>query len=248
MRGLERSLDVLAAMNVEPGPHSVVGLSRSTGISRPAIYRILATLAKLGYVTQSPEKDRFQLTSKVRSLSSGYNGDMDFYARAMPRLQELQRRVVWPTNLAVRMDAMMYLALTTRSSSPWVIDRIKVGDHVPMVGSAAGQIYLACAPAPEREALVEELALSEPSPADRRVLRGRIEKAVRLARDAGFGSRYRELVPETGEIAVPIYEGDRVVACLGMTFIASVMNVDEAARKCLPRLLETAADIGLAGA
>lgn len=244
MRGLERSLQILAAMNQRPGPHSVVGLNRSTGISRAAIYRILAALTDLGYVTQSVEADRFQLTARVRNLSSGYDGDADLYARALPLLQDLQRDIVWPTNLGLRMDATMYLALSTRASSPWVIDRIKTGAQVPMVGSAVGQTYLAFASPAEREHLVEQLTGSARLAVDRIAMRRRLGKAIRLARDAGYGSRYKGLEPGTGEIAVPVYEDGRIIACLGMTFIASVMSAKEAARKFLPRLLETAADIG----
>lgn len=243
MRGLERSLQILATMNDRPGPHSVVGLSKTTGISRAAIYRILASLTKLGYVMQSPEMERFQLTSKVRTLSSGYESNVELYARALPRLQDLQRRIIWPTNLGVRIDATMYLAVSTRASSPLVVDRIKIGAHVPMVGSAVGRTYLAFAPPPESEALIEQLVVSARTSLDRTDLRGRIDKEIKLARDAGYGARYKGLEPATGEIAVPVYEDGRVIACLGMTFMASVMNAAEAARRYLPRLLEAASDI-----
>jgi IclR family mhp operon transcriptional activator len=70
-RGITRTLQVLTALNGANGS-SLTAISRLTGISRPALYRILAALMKAGYIRRRDGDRLFFLTSKVRMLSAGF--------------------------------------------------------------------------------------------------------------------------------------------------------------------------------
>ena len=54
----------------ERGGCSVLQISAATGISRPALYRIIETLELEGYVVREANSPTYRLTSRVFELSA----------------------------------------------------------------------------------------------------------------------------------------------------------------------------------
>ena len=242
MRGVARTLAVIRALNARNGAR-VTHLSQATGIPRPSLYRILEALCDLGYVRRRGEAERFELTVLVRSLSAGFSDEDWIATSALPAMQALQRKVVWPTDLVTFFDNAMLMRETTRQVSPLTIDRVRIGERLPLLVSATGRAYLAHCEPVEREAILRNLQRSaEPADAlarDRRY----VSSVIARARRDGYGQQHGEVYPETGAIAVPVQYGGRVIACLNITFIASVLTVEEAASRYLVPLREAAAEI-----
>lgn len=239
MRGVVRTLAVIRALNARNGAR-VTHISRTTGIPRPSLYRILDALCELGYVRRRGEGEHYELTVLVRSLSEGFNDEDWISAIALPAMQALQKQIVWPTDLVTFFDNAMFVRETTRQVSPLTIDRVRIGERLPLLLSASGRAYLAYCEAAEREAILKNLAKSaDPADAltrDRRY----VADVIARTRRNGYGQRHGEVYPETGAIAVPVRHADRVIACLNITFIASVLTVDEAASRYLGMLRDTA--------
>jgi IclR family mhp operon transcriptional activator len=242
MRGVTRTLEVLRALNAQNGAR-VSALAKATGIPRPSLYRILETLCGLGYVRRRGGEERYELTALVRSLSNGFSQEYWISAIALPTLQALQREVVWPTDLVTFFDNAMFMRETTRLASPLTIDQVTVGERLPMLISATGRAYLAYCEGPEREAILRNLAKSA-APTDA-LARNRRYVANLLARTRrkGYGHQHGEVYPKTGAIAVPVMHLGRVMACLNISFIASVLTVDEAAARYLAALRAAAEGI-----
>lgn len=238
-KGVARTLEVLRSLNQANGS-SVGELHAMTRISRPALYRILDEFRAAGYAARD-ERGRFHLTHLVRSLSDGFRNEDRIAVVASPVLDELQRRVLWPTDLATYANHAMSLRETTRRQSALVIDRAQVGVRLPMLASALGLAYLAWCDAVERESIIAALRKSD-RPEDRIAREPRrVAQLVRQARAAGYASRYRGEIPgvastSTGTIAVPVRLHDKVCACIAITFFSRVLEVDEAAKRYLPDL------------
>jgi IclR family mhp operon transcriptional activator len=242
MRGAVRTLAVLTALNRMNGA-TVSQLATLTGISRPALYRVLDALSVEGYVAKHLDRDTYHLTPLVRSLSDGFKDEDWVLYVATPVITKLQATVVWPTDLSTFHGDAMYLRETTRSISPMTIDRVTVGLRLPMLGSAAGRAYLAWCPQPEQELLLEGLRNSR-HPDDARALDAEWVRALIVTtRQRGYGEREEELVPRTSAIAVPVHHGERVLACLSITFIASAITPQQAAMRHLGQLREAVAEI-----
>ena len=64
MRGVLRALAVLRALNVDNGA-SILRLHHATGISRAALYRIVATLNNAGYLAFD-EQTQSKVSSPMR--------------------------------------------------------------------------------------------------------------------------------------------------------------------------------------
>jgi IclR family mhp operon transcriptional activator len=240
-QGILRTLEVLRVLNTH-NRATVTELSAVTKISRPALYRILDVLLMGGYVLRN-ERGGYELTHLVRQLSDGFK-DEDWIAEAaVPALDALQRRVMWPTDLGLYSNYALYLRTTTRRSSPLVIDRGSVGFRLPLLGTAMGLAYISFCPPGEREEILGALRKSD-WPYDE-VARNqkRVTQLIAKTQNDGYGSRYREIVHETGSIAVPIRFEDRVHASIGITFFAATFTPAEAAAKYLDDLKAAAQEI-----
>ena len=239
MRGPLRTIAVLRALNVRNGA-TVIELAKATGISRPALYRILETLREAGYVAVDLSRQQYCLTMLVRTLAEGFT-DEDWVTQvARPVLRDLQRKVLWPVDLGTFMNDAMWIRETTRQVSPLTIDRGVVGLRFPLLAGATGRAYIAFCPQAEREQIVRNLKRSAsaadpliPSPL-------RLQEMIDEVRLLGYGHRAGEPPTETGAIAVPILVGERVVGCLNMTFIAAALSPQEAARQHLTSLNDAA--------
>ncbi|QBR03210.1 MarR family transcriptional regulator [Paraburkholderia pallida] len=242
MRGPLRTIAVLRALNVRNGA-TVAELSAATGISRPALYRILETLRSAGYVSVNLRQQRYCLTMLVRTLAQGFS-DEDWVTQvARPVLSALQRKVLWPVDLGTFMNNAMWIRETTRQSSPLTIDRGVVGLRFPMLQGATGRAYLAFCADNEREQILANLSRL-PEPGNEMIERpAEVEALLQRTREQGYGLRYGEEPTETGAIAVPIVLDERIIGCINMTFIASALRPEEAARQHLAAMLKSAKKI-----
>jgi IclR family mhp operon transcriptional activator len=239
MRSALRTLTVLRALNIHNGA-TVGELSVVTGISRPALYRILETLREAGYISVDIAGKHYCLTMLVRSLAEGFS-DEDWVTQvARPALAKLQRKVVWPTDLGTFRSNGMWIRETTRRLSPLTIDRGVAGTRFCMLSSATGRAYLAFCRADEREQIMRNLRLAV-EPGNELILRpSRVEELLQDVRKRGYGYRFGEPPTESGAIAVPIVSGDRIFGCVNMTFMSATLTPEEAARKHLADLREAA--------
>jgi IclR family mhp operon transcriptional activator len=242
VRGVLRTLKVLRALNVHNGA-TVVELSRVTGISRGALYRLLETLREEGYVALDLSRRHYCLTMLVRCLAEGF-ADEDWVRHvARPILRRLQRGVVWPTDLGTFMDNSMWIRETTRPLSPLTIDRAVVGLRFPMLRGATGRAYLAWCPDDEREQILQNLT-SAREPGYEIVLdRARLDALLDQTRVQRYGCRFGDAPIDTGAIAVPILCGNRILGCVNLTFIRRGMTPAKAAHRCLAQMWEAANEI-----
>lgn len=245
VRGLERGLAVLRAVNALPHATSVE-VAALTGLPRPTVHRLLETLRTEGFLRRTGLRDAYRLTLKVKSLSGGYKDDDWITDIADVVLAELFNEVVWPTDIATYEDDGMVIRSTTHYRSPLSIERSWVGRQLPMLSTAVGWTYLAFTPAKERNAILERIA-SAPGP-DREKMQDpvAVQRAITATRRRGYGTRQRELMAKTSSIAVPIMNGTHVLGCVNIIWIDSAIKFDDATRRYLPMLRDAASHIGKA--
>lgn len=239
----DRLLTVLRSLN-DIGTCTVQDLHRATGISRPAIYRVIDSLCRGGYAHRIPHDSRIRLTSEVRALSGGYRDDDLIVELGTPVLESLQRDVRWPTSLAAPDRDRMVVRETTRYRSPFVFDAGAVGIRLPMLHSSLGLAYLAFCAQPERQIALSLIrqsvdrwdAIAKDVKAAERVLRN--------TRQRGYAVRQRGMEAMTSSLALPIFFGGDAVASICVTYAASALTPRQAAAKLLPPLRAAAAEIG----
>ena len=244
LRTVSRTMAVLRALNSR-GYASVVELSRECQISRPALYRILATLEKEGYVKREARGSCYRLTREVLELSAGYR-DQDWLTElAEPFMERLQKDLLWPTDLATYEFGQMVLRDTTRRLSPWVFDYGKVGLRLPVLHTSLGLAYMAALEDAGMQGVLARLRQSR-NPLDE-IANEKMEVEARIgqARKHGYALRPPGFVSHTNSIAVALKDKMGPVGAIGFTFVASAMSDADAVKKLLPPLQAVAEALSL---
>lgn len=234
-----RLLTVIRSIN-ELGICTVVDLHRATGISRPAVHRIVESLCQFGYVERVNGHSSVRLTSQILTLSSGYKPENRMAERAMPVLEQLQKRVRWPHTFATPEADMMVIQATTREHNPFVFDRGRTGLRLPFLTTAIGCVYLAHCSAEERETIFSRLQSQQSSDDcfDETLVNAR--HRIAIAAEKGFAIRAGGEPERTTTIAVPVVVFSTAVGALCSTFPTSAVALDEACSKYIPELREAA--------
>lgn len=248
LRGLERGLAVLAALEAHPGL-SLRELHRQTELPKPTLLRILATLEANGYVRRRIGDGIWRRTARGQDVPStrlealllDIGGEV---------LDDLCRRVIWPSDLAIYRNGTMQILETSRRLTPFVINRTDIGLRVPVLQSGLGLVWLAFCPDEEREAILATLSVSD-NPYDRLAReRSLVDAIVAETRAKGYGVRAKGYHPrpmseaKTSGVAVPVFADGRVIAAINLVWILAALDEDTFVQRHLGELKEAASAIG----
>jgi DNA-binding IclR family transcriptional regulator len=175
---LARGLTVLRSVAAASAPLSNRELAELTGIPKPTVSRITATLVGAGFLFRLPDSERFVLTSSVLELSNG------FRARARPFLIELAERTSLSVHLAVRDRLDMVVIDAIRPRSAVLVSRLEIGSRMSLSRTAVGRAYLAALEEPEREKLMIGLQAAEGD--DWGHIGSRLDSALQETSEQGF--------------------------------------------------------------
>lgn len=243
IRALIRGLDALTVLNLRDGA-TVSEVAQEIRLPRTTVYRILETLCNAGFVIRDTADDRYRLTIMVRALSDGFDDETWVTQIAKPFIYELCREIVWPVSIATLSGTTMLVRESTDHETPLAIERYSAGFRAPLLTTAAGRVYLANCPTPQRETIIEILASANRE--DDRSARApaELQRALAEIRTAGYATvtRTRRLFEEIA-LSVPVLLHDRVLASLTVRFAASAVPLKNGLERFLPRLRRCAARI-----
>lgn len=237
---LRRGLDVLLAIQ-RSSAVTLSELHRQTSLSKATLLRILRTLMEAGWVERNEMESRY-----VPTPAAGASGPaLEWRARlsalaAQPRAH-LQRRVPWPTDLAVRDGSAMLILDPHRPINGLAVNYRVLGFRPPMLASSLGRCYLSFCPDQERQEILAALARS-PYAVDRAAQRpDAIRRMVALARHQGYAARdpshsSMDSPERFGAIAVPVHGEGRVLACLSVAWLPAVASESQVAGAYLAEL------------
>ena len=235
-----RALQILRALNRQP-VSTVDAIHKHTAIPKPTIVRLLQTLEADGLVRRAPQYGAYYLTSEVTALASGYHSEPRIVEASSAICDALTEDLKWPVSVAVHDGDAMIVRYSTIPHSPLSFFHSTINMRLSLVSQALGRAYLAFCSSTEQDALIELLAHSGREP-----IAGQ-EPAVRRmlaeVRERGYALRDPRVRPESSTIAVPILEGARVVATIGLTWFSSALDVEQAVARFLPPLREASAGI-----
>lgn len=242
VRSVDRAIDVLQALNRSP-VCSLDRLHRETRIPKPTLVRMLETLQRRALVASAPQHGAYCLASGVRTLSQGYHGEPRVLEAATALMEAFTLDHKWPLALGVPGESAMSVLYSTIPSTSLSLLQSSLGMRLSFVGRAIGRAYLAFC-APQEQALRLEMATREGHEEDE--LLGRpVELATCLKGVAkrGYALRDPGIRPVSRTLAVPVFEGDRVMASIGMTWIASAFDDAKAVERYLQPLQALSAGI-----
>ncbi len=117
VESVRRAINVLHELNRQR-VSSVRHLHQATGLPKPTIVRLLNTFIALGYVVNDQRRGGYQVTSLVRSLSSGFHGDPLVVEAARPWAIAFTRRFQWPVAAGILDRDAIVVRFSTIADSP----------------------------------------------------------------------------------------------------------------------------------
>ena len=238
-----RALDLLLALNRRP-MSTVDQLHRETLLPKPTVVRLLETLVHRGLVRRGARHGSYQLSALVGSLSSGYHSEAMIVEASGSIAVRLTKEIKWPVAVAtLDLDAMLvqYSTIPYSPISPYhsVLNR-----RFSMVRNSLGRAYLAYCSQTERD-IILDLVIRSADEDDAHIARNRdaIRRIVSETRARGYAVRDYNFQPESNSIAVPIFDGDSVVASMSVTWYRSALTVGEAAQRYVAKLNAAAKEI-----
>jgi IclR family mhp operon transcriptional activator len=253
IQGLQRGLQVMGVLQTS-SIASLHDIHRATRISKPSLLRILRTLELAGVVSRRLADGHYRLSAFTRAARK-----QDAHERvaeaAAPVLDNLCRKVKWPSDLLVPAGDCMERRETSRALSPFIIHSPfhatrEIGTKVNWLLTGVGRAYLASCPDDERERILGRLRKSD-KPEDRLAHDpARLAHIFAETRNRGYGIRDPGFVggpygtPPFDDglagMAVPLQDGKRVYGSINILWIKTAFTVEEFAARHL-------ADLNVAG-
>ncbi|AWN16886.1 IclR family transcriptional regulator [Salinisphaera sp. LB1] len=203
-------------------------LAARTGIPRPTVSRLTATLTQLGYLIYVPHLERYRLGPRVLGLGYRYLASEGVSNIARPFMQELADATDCFIALGVAECTQMTYTQTCQGPGPLIM-RMGTGSRVPMAYTAIGRAFLAALPADQRRTYCELIQRDDPSawPHIERAL----DRADREYEQYGFCVAESEWTRDVSGVGVPLLleNGRRVVAfnCSGSSLRLSYQILTE---------------------
>lgn len=256
IRSLERGLQVLKLMGEQRG-YPLHEIHQSSGLPKATLLRILLTLENHGMVWRAMGDGLYRLRRGRVPKTHAEEIIHRIGEVAAIHLEQLQRKVIWPSDLLVYREMGLELVESSRRHSHLGLKNYVLGYRVDLFSSAPGRAYLAFCNARQRQRILAQAARRPPAnPRSREVLVGELETILAETRRLGYGSRdarfggsdhdIAEYDDQLDAIGVPVLSGSTVLACMNLVWPRKYRLKDKIVREHLGALQQTAAEIALA--
>ena len=141
LRAVTRTLQVMEALQ-RLGAASLATLQSECQLPKPTLLRLLHSLKANRFAWRAAGDGLWRPAFELRPASILKPAHQALIDAAMPVLEELRQRVVWPSDLAVRDGAVMLLLETTSRSSGLSVNRDRIGHRIDMLRSAVGKAWI----------------------------------------------------------------------------------------------------------
>ncbi|MGP1613482.1 MAG: IclR family transcriptional regulator [Pollutimonas bauzanensis] len=153
---VDRALAIVDVIAHRSDPITLADLSRATGYYKSTLLRLIASLEKAALVVRRSD-GRYALGRYAHELGRSYEAAYRLTEVMLPVLQDLVNRGSESGSFHVYHDAGSRVCLLRVDSHHSTLDRIRVGDILPLERGAAGKLikaYHGTGMAPSKEHLI----------------------------------------------------------------------------------------------
>jgi IclR family transcriptional regulator, pca regulon regulatory protein len=240
VQSLARGLMVIRAFDESHPEMTLSEVARATDLSRAAARRFLHTLVQLGYVWTDGRL--FALTPRVLELGFSYLSSVSLPEIAQPHLERLVAEVHESASVSV-LDGHDIVYVARVPTSRIMTVSINIGTRFPAYATSMGRVMLAHLAEAELDEYLDQVQLDPLGPHTITTADSLRAELSRI-KAQGWALVDQELEAGLRSIAAPIRgRGERVVAAVNISSHASRTTSEDAQRRLLSPLLETAARI-----
>lgn len=236
IQSIERGFAVLLAFDADLPSGTLAEVAARTGLSRPAVRRILLTLQRLGYLTSTG--GRWSLTPRVLTIGQHFAATHGVVEIAQPHLLRLTEATHESASLA-QLDGTDVVYVARVQVRRVMSISIDVGSRVPAHATSMGRVLLAWAPPSIVERVVE--AGLHPLTAKTITDPVRLRDSLHEVRKRGYAVVESELEEGLLSAAVPVRDSDgTVVAALAYSTSVGRRTLAQVTGEVVPLMLEAA--------
>jgi IclR family transcriptional regulator, pca regulon regulatory protein len=240
VQSLERGFTVLLAFDEETTAPTLAELATKTGLSRPAVRRLLLTLQRLGYIAN--EGTRWMLTPRVLSIGQHYTATKAMIEIAQPHLLRLAEHTGESASLA-ELDGSDVVYVARVPVRRLMSINVSVGTRVPAYATSMGRVLLAWSGPAAITRFLEEVALRPLTAAtitDPSALRLHLAQV----RQQGWSIVDGELEEGLLSASAPVRDRTgQVVAAIASSTTPGRKSLEKLRHETVPLLVETATAI-----
>ncbi|SJN39807.1 IclR family transcriptional regulator [Psychrobacter sp. JB385] len=209
-------------------------LSQLTGLPKGTITRLTYTLVKLGYLKQSPNSSKYQLSVGVLGFGYTMMVNISINNLVTPFMEELADYANSAVAMATR-DRLTMVYLNVVQGSSTTTMRRNVGSYLPIHLSSMGRACLASMPQAEQEFILDAIRTKHKD--DWLKIRRGLDKAFKDYDDYGYCFSISEWQKDVNAVATALMhptEGLLTFNCGAPSFVLSRDKLEE---DIAPRLL-----------
>lgn len=139
---VERALTIVTTISQQTEAISLADLARATGFYKSTLLRLIASLEKSALVVRRSD-GRYALGPFAHHLGRAYEDTYRLQETILPVLQSLVAAGTESASFHVYHDANTRMCLLRVDSNHPTLDRIRVGDLLPLAKGAAGRLLTA---------------------------------------------------------------------------------------------------------
>ena len=217
---VDRALSIIAALEASTIPRNLSEIARATGLYKSTILRLMESLQAAGYVIRI-EESKYALGPTIMQLGLAYERSNPLRHHFLPVMERLVSIGTESPSFHVRQTATERLCLFRLDSQHSTLDRVHVGDRLPLYRGAAGKVLRAFGDPPEQGSDMD------------------------LIRQEGFAVSLGERDKLCAGIAAPVFSGsERLLGALSFSGPRERFREEDIARM-RPQLLDAARELSI---
>ncbi|WP_298282614.1 IclR family transcriptional regulator [Acidocella sp.] len=207
VRSLAKGFRVLEAFTAQEPELTIAEVARKAGMDNATAFRLLNTLAEIGYAERIPNSRKFRLSLKVLDLGFNAIARSDLRTRARPILRSLTGEINEAASIGVIDGAdVLYVERMQAGLVRLGVD-IRIGSRIPVYSSAIGHAILAWLPREVQISILQlqpRKKLTDTTPTDLDDILDRLARA----RERGYAVSDQETVSGLYVLAAPVFDTD----------------------------------------
>lgn len=149
IQSVVRAFQVLEVLSQEKVGLSLKDLAVQTGEHKSTVYRVLSTLASLGYVVQDALSGHYKISLSILNLGSMVLEEQEIIDVAKPYLVELSQKTDETIHLGAREQNEIIYIDKIESKGTTIRMQSYIGKKLPLHSTALGKVFLATMSAEE---------------------------------------------------------------------------------------------------
>ena len=237
VRAATRAIDIL--LSLEEGPQSLARIAAETGLTKPTVHRLLATLANRQLVIQDPTTSDYMLGPACLGIADAVLrglGGLGLLARStLEHLAAASQETV-----ALHVPAGTQRVCVEQIPSPQPVRYTSaVGVAKPLYTGAMGKVLLAFMHEDDRREVLDRLVLRAITP-DTITDRATLERQLVDVRKKGYATSRGEQAEGVASVSAPVFGANGHVAAALSILGPSTRMSDSAVSKLRTLVIEAA--------